>query len=406
MRTKKVLFLLLLLVSISFTTGCLESLFNNKPIIGSIPETTAKVGIEYTYEIEATDPDADDVLIYSLTEKPTGMTINTSTGAVSWTPTEAQVGEHQVTIEVSDGKVSVSQTFTITVAEALLSSIVVVPSEMSVPIGSSETITSITAYYDNNTDTSINLSSVTYSSNHTNIATVNASGEVTGVSAGTATITVSYTESYTEEDDITKTDTITVTVPPNLNFIKVLPEFMIIYKGSSQSITSIKAYYVGSTTPADIALSDASYDVDSTDTPDIITVNTSGVVTGVTASDNWQAITVSYTEGSITKTDMVYVKVEPAPKVLTSLTVIPSAMEIAVGGTETIVNITAGYSNATAEGKALGDCTYISSNPLVATVDTGVINAIAVGTATITVGYTENGITETDTVAVTVVVAE
>ena len=404
MRTKKVLFLLLLLVFFSFTTGCLGSLFNNKPIIGSIPETTAKVGIEYTYEIEATDLDADDVLIYSLTEKPVGMTINTSTGAVSWTPTEAQVGEHQVTIEVSDGKVSDSQTFTITVAGALLDSIVVVPSTMSMYIGDSETITSITAYYDNDTDTSINLSSVTYSSNHTNIATVNTSGVITGVSAGEAIITVSYTESYTEEDDITKTDTITVTVPPNLNYIIVLPEFMIIYEGSSQSITSIKAHYVGSTTPADIALSDASYEVDPTDTPDIITVNASGVVTGESASEDWQTITVSYTEGSITKTDTVYVKVEPAPVILTSLTVLPVTMEIAVEGTETITHIIAHYSDTTTLDILLDsdDVSYSSDDEEVATVDTGVITAVAAGTATITVSYTKTGITKTDTVAVTV----
>ena len=119
MRTKKVLFLLLVLVFLSFTTGCLGGLFNNKPVIGSTPETTAKVDVEYTYTIIATDPDAADVLTYSLTEWPDGMTINTS-GAVSWTPTGTQIGYHQVIIEVSDGKVSVSQNFTISVAGALL----------------------------------------------------------------------------------------------------------------------------------------------------------------------------------------------------------------------------------------------------------------------------------------------
>ena len=407
MRTKKIIFLLLVLVFLLFTTGCLGGLFNNKPIIESTPGTTAKVDVLYTYEIVATDPDVDDVLTYSLTEKPTGMIINETTGAVSWTPTEAQVGEHQVIIEVSDGKVSVSQNFTITVEEAILDSIVVVPSEMTIYIGDSDDITSITAHYDNETTADIELDSddVSYSSDDEGIATASDLGVVTGVSAGEAIITVSYTESYTEEDDITKTDTITVTIPPNLNFIKVLPEFMVIYEGNSQSITSIKAHYVGSTTPADIALSDASYDVDSTDTPDIITVNTSGVVTGESASEDWQTITVSYTEGSITKTDTVYVKVEEAPKVLTSLTVIPSTMELDLDGVATkyITDIIAYYSNAISEHKALGDCTYISSNTGVATVDTGVIAAVAVGTATITVGYTENGITETGTVAVTVI---
>jgi len=313
MRTKKVLFLLLLLVLISFTTGCLGGLFNNKPIIESTPETTAKVGVEYTYEIEATDPDADDVLTYSLTEKPTGMTINTSTGAVSWTPTEAQVGENQVIIEVSDGKVSVSQNFTITVEEALLSSIVVLPSTMSMYVGDSEDITSITAHYDNETTANIELDSddVSYSSDDTDVATVGVNtGVVTGASAGTATITVSYTESYAEGDDITKTDTISVTVQeqPILDSISAQPPSMIMYVGASQAVTSITASYTN-VSNASIELSLAGY---SSLNPAIATVNSSGVVTGVSAGET--TIIVTYTEGGITRIDTVDVTIIGLPE--------------------------------------------------------------------------------------------
>ena len=403
MRTKKIIFLLLVLVFLSFTTGCLGGLFNNKPIITSTPETTAKVGIEYTYEIEATDPDGD-TLTYALVEDeyPEDMTINGTT--VSWTPTVDQLGPNPVTVEVSDGKVSVFQTFNITVGEALLDSIVVVPSEMRVPIGSSETITSITAHYENGTEADIELDSddVSYGSDDEDIATVSELGVVTGVSAGTAEITVSYTEG-----EITVTDTIDVTVPPALITISVKPEFMNIFVGNSQPITSIKAYYEGGT-HAFIELNEASYDVDSTDTQDIITVDNLGVVTGELASEDWQTIIVSYTEGGITKTDTVYVKVEEEPVILTSLTVLPVTMEISVAAvdpTDEITRIIAGYSDATSADVPLNsaDVDYISSNTGVATVDTtGVITAVAVGTATITVNYTETGITETDTVAVTV----
>ena len=407
MRTKKIIFLLLLLVSISFTAGCLGGLFNNKPIIESTPETTAKIGIEYTYEIAATDPDVDDVLAYSLSEKPDGMTINETTGAVSWTPTEAQVGEHQVVIEVSDGEVSVSQTFTITVAEALLSSIEVVPSEMSILKGSSETITSITAHYDNEITAVIELDSVeaiSYSSNAEEVATVSEVGVVTGVYRGTAIITVTYTEG-----EIIVIDTIDVTVLLNLNYIKVLPEFMIIYEGNSQSITSIKAYYVGSTTSVDLALNEVSYDIDSSGTPGIITVNISGVVTGVSASSNWQIITVSYTEGSITKTDTVYVKVEELPAILDSISAFPSTMTLIEGESVNIDIIRAYYSNGSfvdLEGAALTseNISYGSNNGAVAIVnDSGVVTGISAGTAIIAVSYTETGITKTDMIAVTVI---
>jgi len=406
MRTKKVLFISLLLIFILLTSGCLGGFFNkNKaPEIESAAVINATVGVEYTYKVIATDPDEDE-LTYSLTEKPNDMTI-TETGVVIWTPIED--GNYQVKVEVSDGKAAVYQKFTIIVAEALLKSIVVVPSEMSVYIGSSEIIDSITAYYDNETDAEIGLESddVTYSSNHTNIATVSDSGEITGVSAGEAIITVSYTERYTEEDDITETDTITVTVPPNLSYIKVLPEFMNIFVESSQSITSIKAHYVGSTTPADIALNEASYAIDSPDTSDIITVNTSGVVTGVNASNNWQTITVTYTEGSITKTDTVYVKVEEAPPILDYISVFPLTMTLDEDESDDIITIRAYYINAPHEDLELDadGLIYSSDDEVIATVSvTGVITGEFAGTATITVAYTKDGITETDTVAVTVI---
>jgi hypothetical protein len=404
MRAKKILSILLVLVFLSFTTGCLGGLFNNKPIIESAPEDTAKVGIEYTYEIVATDPDEDDILTYSLSEKPDDMTINETTGAISWTPTGDQVGDHQVTIEVSDGEVSVSQSFTITVAEVLLSSIEVVPSEMNILKGSSETIISITAHYDNGTTAVIELDSadvISYSSDTEEIAAVSELGVVIGVDRGTAIITVTYTE-----EEITVTDTIDVTVLLNLNYIKVLPEFMIIYKGNSQSITSIKAYYEGSTTPVDIALNEVTYDIDSSGTPGIITVNDSGVVTGVSASSDWQTITVSYTEGSITKTDIIYVIVEELPAILDSISAFPEIMTLVEGESKNIDIIRAYYSNGSYENLELdaAGLVYGSNNVAVATVDnSGVITGISTGTATIAVSYTEAGITKIDMIAVTVI---
>ena len=79
-------------------------------------------------------------------------------------------------------------------------------------LGNSETITSITAHYDNGTTAAIGLdfADVSYSSSNTGIATVN-TGVITAVTEGTATITVSYTEG-----DITKTDTVDVTVEEEL----------------------------------------------------------------------------------------------------------------------------------------------------------------------------------------------
>ena len=201
---------LLLSLSVFFVaflfTGCY--LFNSAPVIESNAVTTATEGALYIYGVEATDPEGD-TLTYSLTAGPTGMTINSSTGVINWTPTEVQIGEHDVEIKVSDLYRSDTQSFTITVGETILTSIVVLPTSMSIAAGKTGTITSITAHYDNGTEADIALTACTYASNNAKVTVAN--GVITvssSCAATTATITVSYTE-----DDVTRSDTVTVTVP-------------------------------------------------------------------------------------------------------------------------------------------------------------------------------------------------
>jgi hypothetical protein len=187
-------------------TGC--ALLNKAPIIESTPITTAKEGALYKYEVEATDPDGDE-LEFTLLLNPTGMTINSSTGVINWTPTEEQIGEKEVEVEVADQYRSTTQSFTITVGKTILTSIEVLPTTMTIKKGGSQTITSVTAYYDNGTSANIALSSCTYASNKTNVTVTNGKISVSTTCAATAaTITVSYTE-----EDVTKIDTVNVTIP-------------------------------------------------------------------------------------------------------------------------------------------------------------------------------------------------
>jgi len=206
----KKLFLALSVFLIAFLfTGCF--LFNSSPVIESTPVTTTKEGAEYTYDVEATDPNGD-TLTYSLTVSPTGMTINSTTGIISWTPTESQIGENEVVVEVSDGSKSATQSFTIVVDETLLTSIVVLPSSMTLEIGESKTITSITAHYDNGTEANITpLTTCTYESDKPGTATVSASGTIKGIASCTASTAAIITVSYTE-DTTTKTNTVSVVV--------------------------------------------------------------------------------------------------------------------------------------------------------------------------------------------------
>jgi len=207
-KYKKLLLTLSIFLIVFLFTGCY--LFNSAPVIESDPVTTAKEGAVYTYDVEATDPNGD-TLTYSLTTGPDGMTINSATGVISWTPTEEQIGENEVEIEVSDLYRSTTQSFTITVDETLLASIVVLPTSMTLEIGESKAITSVTAYYDNGTNTIITLNACTYESDKPNTATVSSSGVIKGISSCTASTAAIITVSYTE-DSITKTDTVSVVV--------------------------------------------------------------------------------------------------------------------------------------------------------------------------------------------------
>jgi len=205
-KYKKLLLTLSIFLIVFLFTGCY--LFNSAPVIESDPVTTAKEGAVYTYDVEATDPNGD-TLTYSLTTGPDGMTINSATGVISWTPTEEQIGENEVEIEVSDLYRSTTQSFTITVDVTLLTSIVVLPTNMSIAAGKTGTITSITAHYDNGTEANIALTACTYESNKTNVTVANG---IISVSADCAATTAIITVSYTE-DGVTKSDTVTVTVP-------------------------------------------------------------------------------------------------------------------------------------------------------------------------------------------------
>jgi len=89
---------------------------NDPPSITSTTITNATEDAVYGYDVDATDPDVGDVLSYSLTTFPSGMSINSSTGLISWTPDNSQVGSHPVLVEVFDeAGASDPQPFDITV---------------------------------------------------------------------------------------------------------------------------------------------------------------------------------------------------------------------------------------------------------------------------------------------------
>ena len=71
------------------------------PEIVSSPGLAVLVGETYEYDVDAVDPDGDDVA-YSLALAPTGMTIDAATGLIRWTPAADQIGESPVTVRAVD----------------------------------------------------------------------------------------------------------------------------------------------------------------------------------------------------------------------------------------------------------------------------------------------------------------
>ncbi|MBA7585276.1 hypothetical protein ES708_27251 [subsurface metagenome] len=193
---------------------------NQKPVINSYPRTIAIVGETYTYDVNAFDPD-DDILTYSVIDiKPTGMTINSANGFIWWIPTSSQIGDNLITVKVSDGVLSDTQSFIIKVSEPepepepepKLTEIIVDPEEMDLIVGGFETF-EVTAYYDDTTTKNVTFK-CHYGTSNSSIAYV-AYGidKVTTLDVGTATIFISYTQhNFLTGEEITKTDTIVVTV--------------------------------------------------------------------------------------------------------------------------------------------------------------------------------------------------
>jgi predicted small lipoprotein YifL len=77
---------------------------NTPPIISGSPATTLSAGSAYSFTPTAADPDGD-TLTYAISNRPAWAQFNTSTGALTGTPSEADVGMSQmITIEVSDSR--------------------------------------------------------------------------------------------------------------------------------------------------------------------------------------------------------------------------------------------------------------------------------------------------------------
>ncbi|WOT06306.1 putative Ig domain-containing protein [Shewanella youngdeokensis] len=82
---------------------------NDAPVISGTPATSVAEDASYSFTPTVSDDDADDTLSFSITNKPSWASFNSSNGNLSGTPTNSDVGStNGIVITVSDGTVSAS----------------------------------------------------------------------------------------------------------------------------------------------------------------------------------------------------------------------------------------------------------------------------------------------------------
>jgi hypothetical protein len=89
---------------------------NGQIIFTSTPDSTAFVGELYTYDVEAVA--SPDAAVYTLDTKPTGMTINSSSGLILWTPSSISQGG-KITVKATNSSGSNYQTYYVYVSDAI-----------------------------------------------------------------------------------------------------------------------------------------------------------------------------------------------------------------------------------------------------------------------------------------------
>lgn len=245
---------------------------------------------------------------------------------------------------------------------------------------------------------------VTYSSSAPAVATVNASGLVTAVSAGSATITVTASNAagggFAASNRVQQVS-MTVTVAPSaITSVTVTPSSATLAVSATSQLAPTVVQPPGAPSASVTYVSSA---------PGVATVNASGVVTAVSVGS--ATIVVTATAGGSANFSAaavprnVPITVTSAPAGITSLTASPTSISALVGATRQVTPTVQQPVGAPA-----ASVTYASSASAVATVNTsGLVTAVGAGSATITVtasspggnGFAATSVTQLIAVAVT-----
>ena len=278
-------------------------------------------------------------------------------------------GTYQVMATQSGG--TLASTAAVTISSVPVASVAVSPVAAGLTVGAT---TQLTATPEDSTGTALTGRAVTWATSNPAVATVSASGLVTGVVAGSATITAtSEGQSGTSALTVTNVPVASVTLSPAAATVTV---------GTTTQLTA---------TPKDAngtALGGRAVTW-ATSNAAAAAVSASGVVTGVAAG----SATITATSEGQSGTSAITVTNVP----VASVTVSPTAVGVTVGAT-TQLTATPNDANGTAlSGRTV---TWATSNAAVATVSaSGLVTSVAAGSATITA--TSEGQSGTSAITVT-----
>ncbi len=283
------------------------------------------------------------------------------TSIVSVSSAGVVTGNSVGTTQIAASSSGQSAVVPVTVLPIGVASVAIAPATATITIGGTVTLQGIA--YDASGNT-LSGRTVVWASSAPQVATVNSSGQVTGVAAGTATVTGTV-------EGKAGSSAITVTVIPVAS-VAVSPGSAALDVGQSASLTAVTTDANGNTlTGRTITWSSAN--------TSIATVTTAGLVKGIGAGST----TINATsEGKTGTAQVVVTATTPPPTPVASVTVSPPTTALAIGGTATLTATVKQANGATLTGRTV---TWSSSAPNVATVsNSGDVTAVAAGNATIT----------------------
>ncbi|MGN5073609.1 Ig-like domain-containing protein [Aeromonas veronii] len=268
-----------------------------------------------------------------------------------------------------------SNEVSVTVSNAVITSLIVTPANVSVAKGQQKPLR-VMATYSNNTSSDV-TDSATWVSADATVATVTSNGQLTGASPGSTTVTATKGGVTSNQVAVDVTDAV-------ISAITVSPTTFSIHKGEQLQLIVTATY--SDSTSSDIT-SSVTWDVDNTA---IATVAPDGLLTG--ASEGTATVTATKDGQTSTATANV------TAAIITELRITPETADIPVGQTAQMQAL-AVYSDLTTA-DVTDVATWSRSEPSVVTVTKGLVTGVRAGSSTVNAIY--DGISSKQPAQVTV----